>query len=558
MAPSAAAFPVAQQDINASIPTKPRKNSWRSAIFIIFVEMAERFAFFGVTGNLVNYLNNVLGMTISSAAKSFNVWLGVSTAVFPVLGAFIADSYLGRFKTILYSSIIYLVGLVLLTVSVSAISLVHRKPVFFLALYILSVGQGGHKPCVQTFAADQFDESVPEEKLAKSSFFNWYYLGVSLGATLAIVFVIYAQENIGWAIGFGMPLIAIAGSLFIFLIGQKTYKRAVPVGSPFTKFMQVLVAAVRKRHVSEVHDGRGVCYQDVDRTAPALARTNQFKFLDKAMIIDEIDASRQTRNEWRLCSVNQVEEVKLIFRLFPVWISCFMIGVVIGQQSTYFTKQGSTMVRHFKIPPATLQVVSGFTILTAGAIYDCFFVPVARKWTKHPSGITMLQRMGIGIFICVISMVVAALVESKRVGIARKHGLMDTPKSVVPMAIWWLVPQYMLCGLADVFAVIGMQEFFYNQVPEVMRSMGAAFYLSAVGVGSFLSSALITVVQIISSKNGKVEGWLSGNNLNRAHLDYFYWILAGLSGLTLCFYIWVARGFEYKKIECKNDMATEA
>lgn len=164
-------------------------------------------------------------------------------------------------------------GLVLLTISVSAISLVHRKPVFFLALYMISVGEGGHKPCVQTFAADQFDESVPEDKLAKSSFFNWYYLGVALGATAGLVFVIYAQDYIGWPIGFGMPLIAIAGSLVIFLIGQKTYRRAVPLGSPFAKFMQVVVAAIRKRHVS----GLGECYQDVDRTAPALARTNQFK-----------------------------------------------------------------------------------------------------------------------------------------------------------------------------------------------------------------------------------------------------------------------------------------
>ena len=64
----------------------------------------------------------------------------------------------------------------------------------------------------------------------------------------------------------------------------------------------------------------------------------------------------------------------------------------------------------------------------------------------------------------------------------------------------------------------------------------------------------ITVVQIISSKNGKVEGWLFGNNLNTAHLDYFHWILARLSGLTLCFYIGVARGFVYKKIECNNEM----
>ncbi|KAK1355220.1 putative Peptide transporter [Heracleum sosnowskyi] len=554
MATSAAASQDAHGDINVFRAKKPMKNSWRSAIFIIFVEIAERFAAFGLSGNLINYLNNVLGMPISSAAKNVNIWLGVSTAVTPVLGAFVADSYLGRFRTILFSSIIYLLGLVLLTISVSAISLVHRKPVFFLALYMISVGEGGHKPCVQTFAADQFDESDPEDKLAKSSFFNWYYLGVALGATAGLVFVVYAQDYIGWAIGFGMPLVAIAGSLLIFLIGQKTYRRAVPIGSPFTKFMQVVVAAFRKRHVS----GLGECYQDVDCTAPALARTNQFKFLNKAMMIDEIDASSQKRNEWRLCCVNQVEEAKLIFRLFPVWISYFMFGVVIAQQGTYFTKQGSTMVRHLKIPPATLQVVSGLTVLTGAAIYDCFFVPMARKLTKHPSGITMLQRMGIGIFISIITMVVAALVEGKRVSIARKHGLIDTPKSVVPMAIWWLVPQYMLCGLTDVFAIIGMQEFFYNQVPEEMRSMGAAMYLSTTGVGSFLSSGFISVVQIISSRYGNGEGWLTGNNLNRAHLDYFYWILAGLSSLNLCFYVWVAKGFVYKKIECDKDMATEA
>lgn len=546
----------AHVDINSFSPRKPMKNSWKSAIFIIFVEMAERFAYYGVSGNLMSYLNNVLGMPISTAAKNVNVWHGVS-AIFPLLGAFIADSYLGRFNTILFSSIIYLMGLVLLTISVSAISLAHRKPIFFLALYILSVGEGGHKPCVQTFAADQFDENVPEEKLAKSSFFNWWFLGIVVGSTSAIIVVIYVQEHIGWAIGFGMPMVAVAGALFIFLMGRKTYRKGVPVGSPFNRMMQVVVAAVRKRHVSEMHDGQGVCYHDQDRTAPPLARTNQFKFLDKAMIIDDTDVSNQKRNKWRLCSVNQVEEVKLIFRLFPIWISCFMFAVVISQLGTYFTKQGSTMARNFNIPPATLQVITGFTILTAVPIYDRLLVPMARKITKHPSGITILQRMGFGIFLSVLTMVVAALVEAKRVGIAKKHGLIHAPKSVVPMAIWWLVPQYVLSGLSDVFTVIGMQELFYNQVPEEMRSMGAAMYISTVGVGSFMSSGVISIVQIISSTNGKREGWLAGNNLNIAHLDYFYWILAGLSGLSLCFYIWVSRGFVYKKIECNGDMSAQ-
>ncbi|KAK1355219.1 Proton-dependent oligopeptide transporter family [Heracleum sosnowskyi] len=557
MGTSTVASHEAYGDYNAFSPKKPMKNSWRSAIFIIFVEMAQRFAYYGVSGNLITYLNNVLGMPISSAAKSVNIWHGVS-ALFPLLGAFVADSYLGRFRTILFSSIIYLTGLVLLTISVSAISLVHRKPIFFSALYILSVGEGGHKPCVQTFAADQFDENVPDEKLAKSSFFNWWYLGIVVGSTAAILVVIYAQEHIGWAIGFGMPMIAVAGALLVFLIGQKKYRRAVPVGSPFTRMMQVMVAAVRKRTASEMHDAQCVCYQDEDSSAPPLARTNQFKFLDKAMIIDETDVLNQKRNKWRLCSVNQVEVVKLVFRLFPIWVSTLMFNVAIAQLSTYFTKQGSTMVRHFKVPPATLQVITGVTILTAVAIYDRLLVPIARKFTKHPSGITMLQRLGIGIFLSMMTMVVAAIVEAKRVGIAKKHGLIDAPKSVVPMSIWWLVPQYMLCGLTDVFAVVGMQEIFYDQVAEEMRSMGAAMYISTTGVGSFMSSGVISIVQIISSRYGNGEGWLTGNNLNRAHLDYFYWLLAGLCGLSLCFYIWVARRFVYKKIECDNDVTSEA
>ena len=81
----------------------------------------------------------------------------------------------------------------LLTVSVSVIPTHYREAVFFIALYILAVGEGGHKPCVQTFAADQFDEEKPEEKAAKSSFFNWWYLGIVVGASSAILVVIYIQ-----------------------------------------------------------------------------------------------------------------------------------------------------------------------------------------------------------------------------------------------------------------------------------------------------------------------------------------------------------------------------
>ncbi|PKI66566.1 hypothetical protein CRG98_013050 [Punica granatum] len=85
---------------------KPSRGGWSSAIFIIFVEVAERFAYYGLVGNLITYLMKELGQPMAAAAQNVNIWVGVSS-LFPVAGALVADSYLGRFRTILISSIIY-------------------------------------------------------------------------------------------------------------------------------------------------------------------------------------------------------------------------------------------------------------------------------------------------------------------------------------------------------------------------------------------------------------------------------------------------------------------
>ncbi|KAE8711953.1 Protein NRT1/ PTR FAMILY 5.4 [Hibiscus syriacus] len=548
---------------NLSSQKHPSKGGWNAAVFVIFVEMAERFAFYGLAGNLISYLTNNLGEPVATAAKNVNTWVGVS-AVFPLLGAFIADSYLGRFKTILASSLIYFLGMVLLSLSVSVIPMHCRKAVFFTALYLLAVGEGGHKPCVQTFAADQFDENNPQEKASKSSFFNWWYLGIVTGASVAIVVVIYLQDNVSWAAGFGVLAGSLAVALAVFLIGIKRYRKQRPTGSPFTTIAQVFVAAAKKWRVTETHGGRGICNED-DRKSGSdvdgqtrshnLARTKQFRFLDKAMIIDNKDCMSRTKDPWRLCSLNQVEEVKLVLRLIPIWLACLMFSAVITQLHTFFTKQGATMLRsigpNFQVPPAALQSLVGLTILIAVPVYDQVLVPIARKITGHPCGITMLQRIGTGLFISIMTMVVAGLVETARVNTASKNGLLDTPKAIVPMSIWWLIPQYVLTGIGDVFTVVGLQELFYDQMPEEMRSIGAAAYISVVGVGSFVNTAIISVVQAITSRHG--DEWL-GDNMNRANLNYFYWVLAGLSGANLCVYMWITKGFVYKKVE-NNDQA---
>nr|POE45166.1 protein nrt1/ ptr family 5.4 [Quercus suber] len=333
-----------------SAQQKPPIGGWNAAIFIFFVEVAERFAFFGLAANLITYLTNELHQPISTAAKNVNTWAGVSYIV-PLFAAFVADSLFGRFNTILLASVIYLVGMILLTLSVSVVPLDYRKAIFFVALYIIAVGEGGHKPCVQTFAADQFEEDSLEDKKVKSSFFNWWFWGIVAGQCSAILVAIYVEDNVGWTAGIGMLAIAMAVALITLLLGIKRYRKQGPLGSPLTTVAQVLVAAVRKWRVKDkfdncsVYHGDGLLAPDQPKTQ-TLAHTNQLRCLDKAMVIDNIDSMRTIRDPWRLCSLHQVEEVKLVLRLFPIWLSCLMFAIVISQMNTFFVKQENSRDTH--------------------------------------------------------------------------------------------------------------------------------------------------------------------------------------------------------------------
>lgn len=129
-----------------------------------------------------------------------------------------------------------------------------------------------------------------------------------------------------------------------------------------------------------------------------------------------------------------------------------------AQTTTIFTEQGSTMERYItstlQIPAASLQSLLTVSMLILLPIYDLIFVPIARSITKNPLGLTTLQRSGIGLFITIISMIVAGFIERKRLATAVKYGLVDMPNATVPMSIWWLIPQYMILGCSYVFALI--------------------------------------------------------------------------------------------------------
>lgn len=130
--------------------------------------------------------------------------------------------------------------------------------------------------------------------------------------------------------------------------------------------------------------------------------------------------------------------------------------------------------------------------------------------------------------------------------VARDHGLLDHPFEKLPLTVFILLPQYILLGAAEVFTSIGALEFFYDQAPDSMRSLGTAIFLSTIGIGNFLSSMLLSSIVKLTSLNGR-QSWIV-DNLNRCRLDYFYWLLAGVSAGNLCFFLILARWYKYKQV----------
>ncbi|KAF7836414.1 protein NRT1/ PTR FAMILY 5.10-like [Senna tora] len=515
---------------------------WRSASFIIGVEVTERLCYYGIQSNLINYLTERLHQSTATAAKNVNVWVGTASLL-PLFGAFFADSYLGRYRTIILASFLYILGLGLLALSASGmLPSTHefQTIIFFISLYLVALGQAGHKPCTQAFGADQFDENHPKESQERSSFFNWWYFTLCAFCSLTLWVLNYIQDNLSWVLGFGIPCLLMIFGLIIFLLGTKTYRFTIngdenekkKKKNPFLRIARVFLAAIRNWKRSSPSD-----IAIKEKTCGTLPHqsSEQFKFLNKALFVTN-DSKQNEAN----CNLIEVEEAKAVLRLLPIWATSLVYGLASAQVPTFFTKQGLTMDRNillgFQIPPASLQFIIPCAIILFTPFYDFIFVPLARSITNKPFGITMLQRIGIGMFISIITLAIAALIEMRR---------LKEAKEALLMSVWWLIPQYFLFGIADVFTIVGLQEFFYDQVPNELRSMGVAMYLSVLGVGSLLSSFMIGVIEEVSGKDGG-KSWFD-DDINEAHIDYFYWLLSGLSLMAFVVYICFAKSYIYGK-----------
>nr|XP_048326327.1 protein NRT1/ PTR FAMILY 5.1 isoform X2 [Ziziphus jujuba var. spinosa] len=419
---------------------------------------------------------------------------------------------------------------------------------FYLSLYIIAIGAGGTKPNISTFGADQFDDFNPHEKKLKVSFFNWWMFSSFVGALIATLGLVYIQENLGWGLGYGIPTVGLVLSLFIFYMGTPIYRHKVnKTKSPARNLIRVPLAAIKNRKLqlpnnpSELHELDLQHYISSGRRK--VLHTQNFRFLDKAAIKEgSTDASKPP------FTVTQVEGAKLVFKMLIIWVVTLIPSTIWAQINTLFVKQGTTLDRslgsNFRIPAASLGSFVTLSMLLSVPMYDRYFVPFMRHRTGNPRGITLLQRMGIGFIIQILAIAIAYAVEVRRMHTIKVNHIAG-PKEVVPMTIFWLLPQYVLLGVADVFNAIGLLEFFYDQSPEDMQSLGTTFFTSGIGVGNFLNSFLVTLIDKITGRNGRTS-WIA-NNLNDCHLDYYYGFILVISTLNLGAFLWASSKYIYKK-----------
>lgn len=265
------------------------------------------------------------------------------------------------------------------------------------------------------------------------------------------------------------------------------------------------------------------------------------RYLDAAAVIR--DPYCNTKNRWKLCTVTQVEEFKSFIRILPVWASTLALPISFAQLSTFFIGQARIMDRklgsNFEIPSGSIPVFSAINALILIPIYEKFMVPFLRAKTGHPRGITSLQRMGIGLIASIFAMTFAAVVEQARRERDSGHQISGL------MSVFWLFPQWFLIGTAEVFTYVGQLEFFYDEATDGTRSISSAVFLCEIGIGSWLSSAIVNIIERVQ------QGWLR-DDLNKSRLDCFYWILAGLNGVNFLVFSWVA--WRYKG---RPDMVVE-
>ncbi|XP_022731022.1 protein NRT1/ PTR FAMILY 1.2-like [Durio zibethinus] len=532
------------------------KGGFRTLPFILANEAFERMASLGLSPNMILYLTKEYGLETAQAANLIFVWSAANNFT-PIIGAFLADSCVGKYRMIGFGSILSFLGMVLLWLTAmlpqarphcDQFSSICESPTTtqLLLLYssfgLMSIGAGGIRSSSLAFGADQLKRNNPE---TLQSFFSWYYASISFSALIAVTFIVYVQDNLGWKMGFGVPVMLMFMSSLSFYLASPFYVKLKARRSLFTGLAQVIVASFRNRHIDLPSQPTKEVYYH-GKGSMLHVPSEKLRFLNKACLIknpqQDLTSDGNASNPWSLCTIDQAEELKALIRVTPIWSTGIMLSVIIAQGS-FLVIQAGTMDRHitpkFEIPAGSFGMFMIIAVIAWIAFYDRIARPLASKIKGKPVSLSLKQKMGIGLLCSCASMVSVANVEYIRRETAIQ-GLSDEPQAMVYISALWLLPFNVLGGLAEAFTAIGHMEFFYSELPKTMSSIAANLLGLEAFAASLVASFITSTVDDVTKKGG--ESWIS-SNINKGHYDYYYWLLAGLCMLNFMYFLACSKAY---------------
>ncbi|XP_041940599.1 solute carrier family 15 member 2 isoform X1 [Alosa sapidissima] len=350
--------------------------------FIVVNEFCERFSYYGMKAVLTLYFIHYLKWDKDLSTAVYHAFSSLCYFT-PVLGALIADSWLGKFKTIIYLSIVYVLGHVIK--SVGAIPDVGDSTVHIVlsmvGLILIAFGTGGIKPCVAAFGGDQFEEEHTEER---RKFFSIFYMSINAGSVLSTVITPILRSDVQcfgsdcYALAFGVPAVLMIIALVVFIAGSGLYKKSPPEGNVLLHVCKCIGFAIRNKW-----------------------RTSKYE---------------PTREHWLDWAQEKypkrlISEIKMVLRVLVLYIPLPMFWALFDQQGSRWVLQATRMNMNFGafvLKPDQMQMLNALLILVFIPVFDMGLYPLIGLCRIK---LTPLRKMATGMIFAALAFGAATIVE---------------------------------------------------------------------------------------------------------------------------------------------------